>query len=115
MPTRPGSDLIPLRKATKERLAVLKGSRSYDGLLRALLDAAAPGGPPEGSQGPSGRHSHPDEQLALAALAARRWQAWLTEGRVVEVGPRLLVYRTRKNAPRRSLRVEWSGRRGFAP
>lgn len=91
MPTRPGADLVPVRKETKTRLAALKGSRSFDQLLRTLLERAE-----EPSRAPLDRPRTPDEQLALADLAARRWDLALALGVLEEIGPRLIVYRTGK-------------------
>jgi hypothetical protein len=113
VPTRPGFDVIPLRKETKARLAQLKGEGSYDELLRRLLEAGG-GLPPGATDAPPSKPRAPDEQVALARLAAWRWQDRVRGGRIVELGPRLFVYRTGAK-PRRSLDVEWSGRRGFSP
>lgn len=107
MPTRPGADLVPVRKATKERLLALKGERTFDDAIRDLLEAGS-------RMRPLGRERSPDEQVALAQLAARRWADALAKGRIEEKGERLLVLRLRKPA-RRTLDVSWSGRRGFDP
>jgi len=107
MPTRPGADLVPVRKATKERLLALKGERTFDDAIRDLLEA--------GSRAPRmARDRSPDEQVALAQLAARRWSEGVAQGRIEEKGERLIVLRLRKPA-RRTLDVSWSGRRGFDP
>ena len=111
MPTRPGFDLVPLRKETKARLARLKGGRSFDALLQDLLASA---GDLDARPVPS-KARDPEEQLALADLAARRWKALVAQGRIEERGPRLLVYWTRKDAPRRRLDVRWTGERGLPP
>jgi hypothetical protein len=110
MPTRAGLDVVPLRKATKERLARLKGEGSYDAVITRLLDGEAPVPPsPEGE-----RFRAPAKQVALAKLAAERWRLMVESGRIVDRAPRLLVYRLPEE-PRRDVRVRWSGRRGFAP
>lgn len=90
MPTRPGSDLVPVRRATKERLARLKGDMTYDALLTRLLDAAE--SPPAALIEP--RPRLPEEQLALAEMARRRWQLAVESGQLEERAPRLIVYRT---------------------
>lgn len=89
MPTRPGFDLISVRKETKERLARLKAEGSFDEALRTLMDAAASPAP-----APLERPRLPSEQLALARLARRRWGIWIERGIIEEIGPRMLVYRT---------------------
>lgn len=109
MPTRPGSDLVPVRTETKQRLAELKGDRTYDAVIRALLDNAAPS-----PLAPAARERAPEDQVALARLAAKRWRMRVEEGRIEELGPRLFVYHTQKE-PRRKLRVTWTDRRGIAP
>lgn len=120
MPTGADSDLLPVRKETKARLAKLKGGASYDALLRALLDvappealakrlqAAAPPAPAEPRERP------PEKQRMIAALAARRWERWLREGRVEPRGPRLYAWRTRAPVERK-VTYGWPGRRGLAP
>ena len=95
MPTRPGFDVIPLRRATKERLEALKGDASYDAVLQSLLAEADR--PPAT---PLGRERDPQEQLALAELAARRWELARRRGQIQELGPRLIVYRTGMNERR---------------
>lgn len=89
MPTRPGFDLVPVRKETKERLARLKGTRSFDDALRQLLDEAE-----LPARVPLERGWPPEKQLALADLAARRWQIAKDRGLIEEIGPRLVVLRT---------------------
>lgn len=89
MPTRPSSDLVPVRKETKARLARLKGDGTYDALLRGLLRAAET--PPAPS---ADRERLPEEQLALAELAARRWRLAVARGQLREGGPRLVSYMT---------------------
>lgn len=80
---------MPVRKETKERLAQLKGSGSFDALIDGLLrQAAAP------AARPSDRERLPEEQLALAELAARRWRLAVERGQLREVGPRLVAYMT---------------------
>jgi hypothetical protein len=112
MPTRPGFDVIPLRKETKARLAEMKGKRSFDDVLQSLLGAVSTGASPTA---PASKPRDPEEQLALAEVAARRWRSAVTAGRIVERGPRLFVLHLRESAPRRTLHVEWTGRRGFTP
>lgn len=96
VPTRPGSDLVPVRKETKERLSRLKGERSYDELIRDLLARAElpPALPLE-------RPWPPHKQLALAELAAKRWRLATERGTIVGRGPRLVEY--------------WTGRRERRP
>lgn len=108
MPTRPGFDLVSVRTETKEQLARLKGSRTYDELIQSLLEGATNAAAP-----PDAKPRDPEEQVALAELAARRWERWLETGQVRELGPRLFAYYPKTS--RRSTRVEWSGRRGFEP
>lgn len=120
MATGSGSDLLPVRKETKARLAQLKGDASYDALLRALLDTAPREavlrrldvGPHPARAEP--RERPPEKQLMIAELAARRWAAWIRDGRVEPRGPRLYVWRPLP-APDRKVRYGWEGRRGFAP
>lgn len=109
MPTRPDFDVVPLRKSTKRRLTQLKGERTYDDVIAGLL--ARPQTP---AGVPRARERDPEEERALASLAARRWQLRVTQGRIREIGPRLFVYNTQK-APRRKLHVTWTDRRGLAP
>lgn len=111
MPTRPGFDVVPLRKETKRRLAALKGDGSYDEAIVALLERAEA---PPAQATPAARERHPEDEVALARLAARRWRHRVERGQIEEIGPRLLIYHTRKQ-PRKVLHVEWDGRRGFAP
>lgn len=107
MATSRASDVIPLRRSTKARLTGLKGSRTYDQALSALLDlgeaslaarldlvdreavnrAAALVAPQRGRE--------PSKQLLLARLAKERRERWLAEGRLVPLGER----RTRYVAP----------------
>jgi hypothetical protein len=89
VPTRPGFDLVSLRKETKARLAELKGSGSFDDVVSDLLAArdAASGAAHE-------RPWSPEKQVALAELAARRWALARERGRIEELGPRLVVLRT---------------------
>lgn len=95
MPTRPGFDLVPVRKATKSRLAALKGEGSFDDLIQQLL-ASAESPPAAPLERPWPAH----KQEALADLAAKRWQLALDRGRIEERGPRLIVYRTRTSGRR---------------
>lgn len=110
MATSPRSDVVPLRKETKARLEALKGDGSFDDVLRLLLDAFERSPPRPPSRGPE---RAPEEQVALADLAARRWALWRRDGRVRDVGPRVVAYYPRQ--ARREARVDWPGRRGFAP
>lgn len=101
MPTRAGFDLIQLRRETKERLARLKQDRSFDEVVRELLDRAESPAPSV-LERPWPAH----KQDALADMAAKRWQRALSTGQILERGPRLLVYRTgmrERRAPRARL------------
>lgn len=89
MPTRPNADLVPVRKETKARLARLKGDASYDACITDLLAMAQR--PPAA---PMDRPRLPEEQLALAELAAQRWRLALARGQLREEGPRLVSYMT---------------------
>lgn len=111
MPTSPRSDVVPLRKETKARLEAMKGDGSFDDVLRALLDAFERS--PSLSSSPREPGRSPEEQVALADLAARRWALWRREGRVRDDGPRVVSYYPRQS--RREVRVDWPERRGFAP
>lgn len=108
MATASGADVIPLRKETKARLSQLKGERTYDEVVRVLLDRTERAAPPS----PSGEARHPDEQLALAELAAERWRLWEASGRVRTLGPRLVSYKPREAG--REVRLGGI-RRGFPP
>lgn len=96
MPTRAGSDVVPVRKETKRRLEALRGEGSYDSAIQALLAQAS--APPAVALD---RGLAPDEQLALADLAARRWALAIKRGVLREIGPRLIVYNTGKRERRR--------------
>lgn len=89
MPTRASGDLVPVRKETKVRLAHLKGAGTFDGLIEALLRQA---------DAPRAvvleRERLPEEQLALAELAVRRWELAVARGQLREEGPRLITYIT---------------------
>lgn len=111
MPTRPGFDVVPLRKETKRRLAELKGDGTYDEVIAALLARADAGAAPDA---PACRERAPEDEIALARLAAKRWRHRVERGQIEELGPRLFIYRTRTK-PRRALRVEWDSRRGLPP
>lgn len=89
MPTRPGFDVVPLRRDTKRRLTAMKGERSYDQLLVELLDRSETP-PPAPRERPWPEH----KQLALADLAAKRWALAAKRGQLAERGPRLVIYRT---------------------
>jgi len=113
--------LVPVRKETKARLARLKGGASYDALLRVLLDQVPRDeverrlrGHTTPARRPEARERPPEKQLMIADLAARRWHAWLTDGRATQRGPRLYSWKTKEEAPR-SVRYEWTGRRGLSP
>lgn len=115
MATSAGSDVLPLRKATKARLMALKGDASYDDLLQRLLDAvdesvlrAGPAGAPHA---PS---RHPEEQLSLADLARTRWSLWRKSGRVTDIGRRMVEYYPPPPS-RRKVKLVWPGRRGLPP
>lgn len=109
MPTRPDFDVVPIRKATKRKLTQLKGARTYDDAIATLLARAdAP------SETPRSRDRDPEKERALADLAARRWRMRIERGDVVELGPRLFIYRLR-DEPRRKLHVSWPEGRGFSP
>ena len=109
MPTGRNSDVIPVRKATKQRLDELRGRQSYDAALRKLL-----GEPVESDAGsrPSPDRD-PDEQLLIARLAAQRWRLWAEQGRVKWLGPRLVEYWP--SEPQREVSYVVARRRGFAP
>jgi hypothetical protein len=117
VPTAAGSDVVPLRKATKERLRTLKDDATFDDVVAALLDAvdpetvrarlgsvAAAAAPPR----------EPEKQLMIADLAARRWRERLARGQLVELAPRLFAWNTTQEVPRRA-NIVWPERRGFAP
>jgi hypothetical protein len=89
MPTRPSGDLIPVRKETKRRLARLKGDASFDALIGNLLARAQ-----RPVRAATDRPRLPDEQLALAHLAAERWRLAVARGQLREEGPRLVTYVT---------------------
>lgn len=110
MPTRPDFDVVPIRKATKRKLTQLKGARTYDDAIASLLARAdTPLEPPRARERP------PEKERALADLAARRWRMRVERGEIVELGPRLFIYRLRSAEPRRQLHVTWPDGRGFAP
>lgn len=111
MPTSLRSDVVPLRKETKARLEALKGEGSFDEVLRMLLDAFERG--PPRAPAARGPERAPEEQVALAELAARRWALWRRNGRVRDLGPRVVAYYPRRT--KREVRIDWPGRRGFAP
>lgn len=96
MPTREDFDVVPLRKATKRQLAQMKGGGTYDAAIRTLLATATTSAPV-----PLERPRAPDEQLALADLAARRWRLAVRSGALEEIGPRLVVFRTGRRERRR--------------
>lgn len=99
MPTSPDSDVIPVRRTTKRRLEAIKGERTFDELVRALLDLSD-----EPPRLPFDRPRAPEEQLALADLAATRWRLACRDGRIREIGPRLVSMRT-GTRERRRIRV----------
>lgn len=135
MPTGPDNTLIPVRKATKERLAAVKGRESFDEMLTELLRAV----PPEvlrarldarrealqtvverrtaraqGREGVFPRSA--DKQLLIARLAEKRWKLWLAQGKVERLGPRR--YRWNIGNPQEGprARIRAVGRhRGAAP
>lgn len=111
MATSANSDLVPVRKATKTRLESLKGARSYDEVIRDLLDSAPTAGPAEKATASATRD--PDEQLLIARLAQQRWMLWRADGKIRDVGPRLVEYRI--DEPTREVRIDRPQRRGFAP
>ena len=120
MATGATSDLLPVRKETKRRLARLKGSASYDALLRALLDAVPEaalldrlrGAPRTSLQEP--RERPPEKQLLIADLAAQRWRGWLASRRLVERGPRLFPW-TEDDPGQREVRYATLPGRGLSP
>lgn len=79
---------MPLRKATKQRLAALRDGRTYDEVIQDLLA----GREPAPSPGVPSKTRYPGEQLALARLAATRWRLAVESGRIVELGPRLVIW-----------------------
>ena len=118
MATGATSDLVPVRKDTKGRLAALKGDATYDRLLQVLLDLASPEAVESALRGPSAppeaKPRPPEKQLLIANLAATRWRRWIAEGRVIPRGPRLYTWNV-KPATKRSVRYEYPRRRGFSP
>ena len=105
MATAPGSDVVPVRKETKARLAALRQGRTFDEVIRDLLEGRIAAPPPRD------RPRSAQEQLALAELARRRWQLLVKSGTLVERGPRLVTWNIPKEEPR-DLRVTWPARRG---
>lgn len=121
MPTAPGSDVVPLRKETKRRLARLKGEGTYDDVIRDLLSAADADGlaaaralrqdtAPAPAPSPD---RDPEEQLLVARLAAERWRLWRRSGRARDLGPRLVEWRPEEGD--REVTYVVSRRRGFSP
>lgn len=126
MPTGAGSDLLPVRKATKRELAQLKGSATYDATIRALLDTALPEAvrarlqrrPAQRKRAPRAPPSawrDPEKQRLIADLAAESWKSWRREGRVVDLGPRMVAWRTSAPSKREVNSIGSPSRRGFAP
>lgn len=132
MPTSPSSDVVPLRKTTKRKLAGVKGRDSYDDLLGALLEAV----PPEELQRTLARkralsenaakvrrqmderirrglERTPEKQLLIAGLARERWARWVREGRVERLGPRVVAWWPRPAQEERRMDLVWQRRRGF--
>ena len=133
MPTSPSSDVVPLRKTTKQKLSEAKEGASYDDLLGALLDMV----PPEAlrlamarKRAAAGRAAEvrqqmderirrglertPEKQLLIASLARERWARWEREGRVERLGPRVVAWQPEPPAAEeRRMDVAWQPRRGF--
>lgn len=136
MPTRPSSDVLPLRKTTKQALTDVKGDASYDEVLRTLLEMV----PPDELQrrleenrtaeeraqrlrkeaeerARLGAERSPDKQLLIARLARQRWQRWQEEGQVKELGPRLLAWNPGppQTEAQPGVKLALQPRRGFPP
>lgn len=131
MPTSLGSDLVPARKETKRQLESVKGRRTYDDVLRALLQLTPPdvlaarlrmedatmgrvvrARSAEGAQ-PS---RSPEKQLLIAELAEARWARWLADGRVARVAPRRYAWRlTAPEADRGGASIVRRPGRGLPP
>lgn len=132
MPTSASSDVIPVKKTTKQALASVKGDYSYDELLRVLLSVVPPDqlrmalekrqeqfnqqaeARRELRQRTSLDRRSPEKQILIARLADTRWKQWLDQGRVVARGPRLFDWRTDLARKKAGIRVEWEPRRGMA-
>lgn len=118
MATGAGSDLVPVRKATKRQLADLKGDATFDALLQAMLDLVSrdelqrrlQGHPPAREP----RERPPEKQRMIADLARRRWRTWTEQGRVTQLGPRLYAWKPSEPS-RRSVKYDVVRRRGLAP
>jgi hypothetical protein len=106
VPTGPNNALLPIRKATKQRLDEAKGAQTYDALLNALLAAVPPAQLKERLEAEQAREeaalasrkaflSAPPElrrsgekQVLIARMAERGWRRWLREGKIQRLGPR---------------------------
>lgn len=136
MPTRAASDLVSVRKTTKQALAKLKGEGSYDQLLRALLEQASPkeiqermarlGEAEERADQlrseaeervRRGVERSPEKQALIARLAKQRWEQWQREGRATFLAPRLVAWNPRPPAEpkKEGVKLAWQPRRGFPP
>lgn len=132
MATSPASDVVPLRKTTKRRLADAKVGASYDDLIATLLDITPPEELKRGVErrrGAAARAAEvralmderirrglersPEKQLLIASLARERWSLWAREGRVKTLGPRVVAWYPPPEREARRMDVAWTGRRGF--
>lgn len=127
-----------MRKATKEALAEAKGDRSYDEVLRTMLemvpldevrrqmerrredDARAMRLRMESMERlRRGLERSPEKQVLIADLARQRWKRWVQEGRVKELGPRLVAWNRKAAAtssePRAGVKLAWQPGRGLPP
>lgn len=124
MATGATSDLVPVRKATKQRLAELKGDASYDAALRALLDAtpievvrsrlrparASPAAPSVPSAA-----REPEEQLLIPRLAEESWRAWRRAGIARDRGERMISFFPDARGGPDEVRIAARRDRGFPP
>lgn len=132
MPTSPSSDVVPLRKTTKRKLAKVKGRASYDDLLGVLLERVPPKELEEALERKRaiaenaakvrrqmderirrGLERSPEKQLLIATLARERWLRWEREGRIERIGPRVVAWRPAPARKERRMDLVWQRRRGF--
>ena len=103
MATSAGSDVVPVRRTTKTRLAQYR-TTTYDALLsdllatspagleaRLALKAAEPANRALGLARPRTERT-PAKQLLLAEVARERRRQWERQGRLVPLGPRRTRY-----------------------